>query len=281
MPEPEHRISSLKTVKTFLKLGTCSEALVYVLNRAYDRENRLEERSSIPLAGGIFRRGFQCGMLWGATLAAGAEIFSRYGAGSQSEALAIEAAKRLIERFRSSNGAVNCRELTHTDWKSPAKIVLYFLKGGPYKCVRMSARYANEALHEIDGFLTDNTSQAPDAPLSCAAETARRLGASEMQCTIAAGFAGGIGLSGAACGALGAALWLLAMEFERQGVKDIWTSEDFSARAETLISRFLEASGGKMECAEICRKEFASVADHAEYLRNGGCAAIMAALTDK
>src|SRR5512142_2958869 len=72
MEQATGRISSLGTVREFLRNGTCSETLCNVLDRAYDRPLPLEERAAQNLAGGMMK-GYQCGQLWGAALAAGAQ----------------------------------------------------------------------------------------------------------------------------------------------------------------------------------------------------------------
>ncbi len=75
MTRAKSGISSIGTVRTFLKVGTCSEALCNVLDRAFDHPLKLEEEATAPLAGGIMLHGYQCGMLWGVTLAAGAQAY--------------------------------------------------------------------------------------------------------------------------------------------------------------------------------------------------------------
>ena len=59
--------------RVFLKKGTCSQTFCFLLNREFGHLKENEERAADPLAGGIMQRGQQCGMLWGATLAVGAE----------------------------------------------------------------------------------------------------------------------------------------------------------------------------------------------------------------
>ena len=44
-----------------------------VVDRSFDQPSELEEHAAGPLAGGIMQHGYQCGMIWGATLAAGAQ----------------------------------------------------------------------------------------------------------------------------------------------------------------------------------------------------------------
>ena len=56
------------------------------------------ERAADPLAS-TMRTGHQCGMLWGTSLAASAEVFHRTNGGSNSIAIAIAVSKFLAESF--------------------------------------------------------------------------------------------------------------------------------------------------------------------------------------
>jgi hypothetical protein len=62
----------------------------------------IEERAAFPVAGGIMQYGYQCGMIWGAALAAGAQAYQLFGPGSQAEARAMMAAQTLVESFRTA-----------------------------------------------------------------------------------------------------------------------------------------------------------------------------------
>ena len=101
------------------------------------------------------------------------------------------------------------------------------------------------------------------------------MGASDLHTVMAAGLAGGIGLSGGACGALGAAIWLIEMNRAQTGTGKV---EFNSPEATEAIDRFLQGSGGEFECDKIVGRKFADVADHAAYLREGGCAKVIEAL---
>ena len=74
-----------------------------VVDRSFDHPLKLEEHAAMPLAGGIMQHGYQCGMIWGATLAAGAQAYRLFGPGPQAETRAIIAAQRLVESFRARN----------------------------------------------------------------------------------------------------------------------------------------------------------------------------------
>ena len=101
------------------------------------------------------------------------------------------------------------------------------------------------------------------------------MGASDLHTVMAAGLAGGIGLSGGACGALGAAIWLIEMNRVEEGTGKV---EFNSPEATEAIDRFLQSSDGEFECVKIVGRKFESVNDHAAYLRAGGCARIIEAL---
>jgi hypothetical protein len=242
------------------------------VNRAFGHPSKPEERAAGPLAGGIVRNGYQCGMVWGSALAAGAEAYRCFGAGHRAETAALLAARRIVDSFRAQNGAVDCFDLTDTDFSSKGQVWRYLLTGKPVGCFRMAARYAPVAFAEIRAALGHEHADAPPAPVSCSALVARRLGASDVHAVMAAGFAAGVGLSGGACGALGAVVWL-------DGMSGGGDHKALEARATRVVERFLEASGHVFECSEIVGRRFADVPDHAAHLRGGGCARILEALS--
>ena len=232
----------------------------------------------MPLAGGMMQ-GYQCGQLWGAALAAGAQAYQLLGPGAQAETAAIMAAQRLVESFRAQNKEINCLEITEVDMKhvKTMQIVKLFLKGGPIRCFSMAGRYAPLALNEINAALSEKPFAAPPRPVSCAAMLAQKMGLSEMHMAMVAGFAGGIGLCGGACGALGAALWISGLKDSQADAK----LEMQNPRASALIDKFVESSDYEFECAKIVGRKFENVNDHACYLRAGGCSKIIEALADQ
>lgn len=229
----------------------------------------------MPLAGGMMQ-GYQCGQLWGAALAAGAQAYQLFGPGAQAEAAAVMAAQRLVESFRARNKEINCFEITEVDMKhvKTMQIVKLFLKGGPIRCFGMAARYAPIAFREINAALAEKPIQALSGPVSCAAVLAKKIGLSDRQVVMTAGFAGGIGLSGGACGALGAAIWILSLKDNQEGVK----IEMQNPRASAMIDKFVESSNYEFECAKIVGRRFEDVNEHACYLQAGGCQKIIEAL---
>ncbi len=232
-----------------------------------------EEHATQPLAGGIMQHGYQCGMIWGSTLAAGAEAYRLFGAGPEAETRAIVAARRLFDAFQALNRYTDCFDITNIDnHSSTLKMISVFLiKGQTIGCFRMAARYAPVAFREINAAMSEPAVEAPPAPASCAAMLARRMGASEQHAVMAAGLAGGIGFSGGACGALGAAIWIEGMKVLEEGGKVPYKSP----RALDAIGRFLKCTDYEFECTQIAGRKFESVGDHAGYLRDGGCAKVL------
>jgi hypothetical protein len=250
-----------------------------VVDGSFGHPLKLEEKATMPLAGGIANQGYQCGMLWGASLAAGAQAYQLLGPGPQTETETIIASQRLVESFRArTRDEINCLEISNLNMQGKTEtrqILKFFLKGGPIGCFRMAARYAPVAFSDINATISEKPVEAPLHPVSCAGLLAQKMGASEMHTVMAAGFASGIGLSGGACGALGAAIWITGMKHPAEPVgfsyTDSWIGD--------MIERFLKSTDFEFECSKITGRRFENVADHADYIRAGGCSKIIEVLS--
>ena len=252
-----------------------------VVDSSFDHPLKLEEGASLPLAGGLMQNGYQCGMLWGAVLAAGAQVYHRFGSGPDAESKAIRTAQSLVEVFRLRNKHIDCSDITEMNWKGSStsglagQVLKFFLKGGPLVCFSMSANYARVAFNQLNTELAEDPVKAPLPPVSCAALLAQKIGASELHTLMVSGFAGGVGLSGGGCGALGAAIWMMGVNYSQaNGGKPGFDNPLYSA----LLDRYLESADYEFECSKIVGRKFDDVADHANYLRQGGCEKIIATL---
>ena len=279
MSQEKYAISSIGTVGAFINGRACSDTLFHVLSRAFEHPMTDEERAAMPFAGGMMQHGYQCGMIWGATLAAGAQAYRLFGAGPQTEAKAIIAAQRLVEAFRGRNKHIDCFELTETNKSSSTwqMITFFLLKGGTIRCFHRAADYAPPAMAAINAALSEELVEPPPAPVSCAALMARKMGASDLHATMAAGLAGGIGLSGGACGTLGAAIWIMGLKSLKAGAAKL---EYKDPKMLDVIEKFLKCTGFEFECSKIVGRQFESVGDHAAYVCGGGCAKILEVLAD-
>jgi hypothetical protein len=256
------------TRKIFWTKGPCSHALYYILNREFGYLKEQEEQASDPFAGGMMQNGQQCGMIWGATLAVGAESFRRYEKHDQAIGMAISASQHLADSFSKRAKSINCREITKVDFKRKFGLVKFFIKGQPIACMNLAAKWAPEAIQAAKERLLLAPAHLPEEPMSCASEVARRMGATDEEMVTVAGFAGGIGLSGSGCGALAAAVWLTVLREVRNGK---WEYSFNDPVTEKILKSFNDATNGEMKCSKISGRCFNSITDHTEFIKNGGC----------
>lgn len=258
----------------FLKKGTCSQAFAYLLNREFGNLQSDYEQAVDLMAGGILTKGYQCGMLWGASLAVGTEAYHRAQTMDQAIALSILATQDVMDSFNKRNATHDCIEITRCDWSSPGSIARYFLSGRIFNCFNMAQKWAPEAVQTARKSLEVEPSSLPTHATSCASEVAAKMGATNEEIVMVAGFAGGMGLSGNGCGALAAAIWMKTLEEVRQTGK-----VEFSINGKNeVLEAFKKVAGEEMLCRKITGRNFASVEDHSDFILKGGCKELMEVL---
>lgn len=255
------------TKRLFLKKGTCSQTFSYILNREFEQPRLPEEQATDLLSGGIYRLGYQCGMLWGASLAVGGESNRRHQDPGVATAVAIRTTQDLLQSFTSRTGTIECEEITKCDWSSKYSIAKYMFSGKALNCFRLAAKWAPEAVGTAVKGL-DNNGLEHNHAISCACEVVRKMGGSEEEVAMVAGFAGGLGLSGNGCGALAAAIWYKTLKEVKNGTYKPTLQND---EAEKLVNGFFEETDYEVMCMDITGKKFTSVDDHTEFMKNGGC----------
>ena len=269
--------------KTFAKCGACSHTFFYLLNREFGYPKENEERAADPLAGGLMNKQHQCGMLWGASLAASAESFRRYKNRDQAILAAINATQHLVASFSKRAKSVNCRDVIGceiSDTLDIAKFMLKSLPGGLNNmvCMNLAEKWAPEAIQAAKEGLADTQPALSQPPLCCACEVAKRIGASDEEMVTVAGFSGGLGLGGNACGALSAALWLNTLAFCRENPGK---SGYLNPNSEEILKTFFEATGSEILCHKITGKYFKTIGEHTEFIKNGGCEKLIDVLANK
>ena len=265
------------TKRVFFKLGTCSRTFFYLLNREYGFPRENEERAADPLAGGILQQGYQCGMLWGASLAVGAESFRRCGDRDRGAALAIKATQHIMESFMKRAKSADCSDITNCDFSSKLSMTKYFFSGKFLSCFKLADKWAPDAIESASEGLSLEQSGLSLQPMSCSSEVVRRMGGHDEEMVMVSGFAGGLGLSGNGCGALSAAIWMNTLARVRgQNYKMSFSDP----RTEKILLAFYEATGYEMECSKICGRRFETMNDHTEFIKNGGCDKLIQVLAD-
>jgi len=256
------------TKRVFFKLGTCSRTFFYLLNREYESPREMEEHAADPLAGGILQQGYQCGMLWGASLALGAESYRKCEKPDRAIGLSIIATQHVMKSFVKRAKSADCLDITNCDFTKKFSIVKLFFSGRFYSCFKLAEKWAPEAFESAVEGLSIDQAAIPQKPISCASVVAKKMGASEEEMVMVAGFAGGLGLSGGGCGALSAAIWMKTLAEIKKGNDKISFSNPIT---EKLLLSFYQETDYEMQCCKIIGKSFKTVDEHTEFIKNGGC----------
>ncbi len=263
--------------KVFRKLGTCSRTFFYILNREFGHPKEQEERASDPLAGGIMQQGYQCGMLWGASLAVGAEAYRKCNNQNQAICVAINATQSIMESFIKREQTINCREITKCDFSNKLSFAKYFFSGRFLHCYNLAEKWAPEAVQSAIEGLTNKETYLSKICVSCATEVAKKMGASTEEMMMVAGFAGGLGLSGSGCGALSAAIWIKSLEWCREEEK---SSPLKNPDLKNVLEAFYFATDSKILCSDISGEHFMNFDDHTSFIKKGGCAKLINTLAE-
>ncbi|MBO0340461.1 MAG: C-GCAxxG-C-C family protein [Bacteroidota bacterium] len=263
--------------KVFKKLRTCSRTFFYILNREFGHLKEQEERASDSLAGGIMQEGHQCGMLWGASLAIGAEAYRQCKDKNQAIFVAVHATKKVMDSFSEREHTINCRDITHCDFSSNLSMAKYFFTGRFLHCFNLAEQWAPEAVKSAIQGISESKSETSGECHSCASEVAKKMGASDEESIMVAGFAGGLGLSGAACGALAAAIWMKSLQWCREVAER--SSMDNPYAKETLDT-FYQYTNSNICCSQIIGKQFEHIEEHTRFINNSGCEELINVLSN-
>lgn len=271
---------TLHAKEVFIKHGMCSHTFMHILNREFGFPNKPAELASDPLAGGLMSTQNQCGMLWGASLAAGAEAYRRYDNKSLAMAAAIYATQHIMNSFEERATSVNCSDIA-CDFSNAFEMVSFMLKSlpggfGNIICMNLAEKWAPEAVDSAQTGLAEASIDSQPDLKNCTAEIAHRLGATDEEMIMVSGLAGGMGLSGNGCGALGTAIWLKSLDWCR---KNPGKSGSANPELEELLNAFYNASGSEISCKNISGKTFLSLEDHSQYVKNNGCSGIIKLLS--
>lgn len=268
----------LKGARTFLKKGTCSRTFFYILDREFGHPHKDEEKAIDPLAGGILQQGYQCGMLWGASMAVGAEAYRRNRDPDRATAIAIRATQLLMESFVKRTKSIECEDITQYNFSDKGSLMKFMLSGKFVYCFKLAGRWAPEAVYAAIKGLDADREEVVKPCKSCASMVVQKMGGTHEEMQMVAGFAGGLGLSGSACGALAAAIWMNALNHNR---KQNGRNASFDPDTNPALKVFYEETDYEMECEKICGRRFETCEDHTEFIKKGGCGKLIEALADQ
>jgi hypothetical protein len=277
---------------------SCSEAMTTLLNRAAGGTLEDVEQAAGPLAGGLLGEGHACGMLWGVALAAGIRAADRFESPAARQAAGLHATRTTLDEHVEDGNPVDCSEITGFPRWTRWTLFRYALSEKPKVCEAYMAAWGRRFHETIDRALDTFDGEACGGePLrNCACEAMRRVGEViefevEGYATIPSGLAGGLGLRGNACGALGAAILTQCLQHYtrseaprdsmlRSVLQEVTgIGAGYRKPSERLLQSFQDRYGA-LTCAEITGRRFESLQDHAEFLESGGCGELLEALAD-
>lgn len=256
------------TKKLFLTKGTCSQVFFHILNRDFGNNAETEFKAAEFFSGGINQQGYQCGMLWGSSMAVAIEAYKRNKNLSEIIPQIINTTRMLIESFICESQSPDCVDITDTDFTKKGAIAKYFLKGKLFTCFALADRWTAEAIRTAKSGLEikPNLSVAPKS--ICTVLLAEKMGADDSHKSLVAGFCGGLGLSGNACGALSTAIFLKMMKLiNDENIKTVYNHPV----VRDMIEKFIKATDYKFLCSEICGQKFETIEQHSEYITQGTC----------
>lgn len=274
---------SSDTKQVFKQCGACSHTFAHILNREFEHPNEMAELALNPLAGGIMNQGHQCGMIWGAALAVGAQAFRKYENEDLATAVAVTAAQHIVDSYEKRSDTINCKEILGYSLSNVFGLVRLMLtttlKGmDNTKCFNLAEAWAPEAIEAGKEGLKADHVELTQKPISCASEVVRKMGGTEKEAMMVAGFAGGLGLSGGACGALSAAIWMKTLKWCRENPGKLPPYFNFKT-GKRILDKFQEITGSEMNCKQITGEHFESINEHSEYIHQGGCKELIESLS--
>ncbi|HOT45474.1 MAG TPA: C-GCAxxG-C-C family protein [Spirochaetota bacterium] len=265
--------------KEFMKKGSCSQALCFFLDREFGCRKEPGERAADPLAGGVLLQGHQCGMLWGSSLAVGAESFRRFSDRGRATAAAVSATAHLMKSYSGRTGSVNCRDVCGHDFTNKIELFAFMMKFILHinrDCLDLADKWVPEAIRSASEGLSAASTYAQE-PVSCASVLAKKMGAGDEEAAMVAGFAGGLGLSGNGCGALAAAVWLKSLAWCRENPGKSSYNNPY---AKKMLKSFFKKVGTEMSCRTITGQRFETLDAHTKFIRNGGCEQLINVLAE-
>ncbi|MCP4123963.1 MAG: C_GCAxxG_C_C family protein [Bacteroidetes bacterium] len=282
MVETEKR--SQEAIEVFKQCGTCSQTFCHILNKAFTHSNKIQEQALNPLAGGIMNQGQQCGMIWGASLASGAEAFRRHDDKEQAMQVAINATKHIMLSFKNETGSVDCKEVIGIDLSRTSGMMKFIIKSTfqgtkNNPCYNLAGRWAQNAIQTAEESLSARPMETSSKTVNCASQVVRKMGGTKEEIVMVAGFAGGLGLSGHACGALSAAIWMKTLIWckEHPGkTPPFFKNKD----AKTILKDFYRETDSKISCREITGQTFNSMEEHSQYITQKGCSKLIETLSN-
>ncbi|MGB2845140.1 MAG: C-GCAxxG-C-C family (seleno)protein [Candidatus Aminicenantaceae bacterium] len=282
--------------KTFTKHFSCSETMNTLLNREHSIVLEEVEQAIDPLSGGLLGSlDSACGILWGASLAAGIRAYNKFDEIDVAGAAAVYATKRIVDEYKKENEyPIDCRDILGLKSKK-WNFFKFLFKNGMSICYGNMIKWELRFNEIIDYSLNEfDSKMITRKPINCACDCMKKVAeAINLDISnyehIPAGLSGGIGLHGNGCGALGAAIFTQCLKYYigrkkksrdsmfRSHLQGLKIGDSWKNPSRRLHQAFMEKFG-TMYCKKITKTSFSTIDDLSEYLSSGGCKEVIDSL---
>lgn len=203
-------------------------------------------------------------IVWASLIAAGHQALAYNKLPNEQLALTLQASKELVDAF--INAKLSCQiypafkpEKKISSIKDKLKFINYDKISRDWQPIAdrtllLSLSYSSNDLHK-------NCS-------SCVHQLIKKMGGSEEDAITAAGFSGGIGLSGGVCGSLIAKVWFEALLYLRKNKDEDHYPHQFQKQ---IYNAFMEITKGDYSCPDLSGKHFKDVKQYSTFIEEGGC----------
>ena len=144
-------------------------------------------------------------------------------------------------------------------------------------CFNLAENWLPEAIQSAKEGLSQEPTASNQKPISCATKVAKKMGATDEEQIMVAGFAGGLGLSGNACGALSTAIWMNSLAWAKEHPDK---SAFKNKNAKATLKAFNKETNSEMLCHNICQQQFKTIEEHTQFIKNGGCSKLIETLAE-
>jgi uncharacterized membrane protein YedE/YeeE len=257
--------------------------------RGFGIEEPAFEQAMHAFSGGFMHLGHACGLLTGAVLAAGFVARARFDDDRSRAGAALHAAILLAGAYPELAGSVDCLQITNVPLTRLSGRLRYLGEGKGRICGRLHAEWAPRARQLIDEALEEFRQRAPaDECENCAVRALRgtessvRMKAGDP--VVVAGLAGGVGLLGNVCGALGAGVFAisagryLSQGRQKRDPRIRRSLEELAGAAyrgdPARLRRAFIGQFGSDLCIDIVGRRFRDAADHSRFVERGGCESV-------
>lgn len=203
-------------------------------------------------------------IVWATLIAASHMALKQKEAPDQQLALALQASKEMVDAF--INAKLSCQIYPAFKPEKKASSIKEKLKFINYD--KISRDWQPIASRALLLSMSYTSKDLPKSCSSCAFQLIKTMGGTDEDAITAAGFSGGIGLSGGVCGTMIAKVWYEALLYLRKHKNEDHYPHSYQ---KDLYQEFMKITDGEYACPELSGHRFQNIEQHSHFVEEGGC----------